>query len=147
MKKTIFGCLLMVCMLTTVNAQFRNIPSVVTDSFSLRYANATHVEWKDKITSFQASFEQNNETFRTNFSSKGEWLRTEKDMDMTLLPEPVKDGFEKSKYAGYDVKEITEVDDREKGHNYKVVVNNGTFIRRNLVFTTKGQLVKDEMNF
>ena len=135
------------CMLVTANAQFRNIPAEVTDGFKVKFPKATHVTWKDKITSFQAEFVQNKDKVKATFSSKGEWQKTEKKYDFTKLPSNVKDGFSKSKYAKYDVKEVSEIDDSEKGLMYRVVVKKDDFTKRGLYFTAAGQLVKDEVNF
>lgn len=135
------------CMLLTATAQFRNIPAEVTDNFKAKYPNASHVSWKDKITSFQAEFVQNKDKIKATYSSKGEWQKTEKKYDFGKLPSNVKDGFSKSKYASYDVKEVLEIDDSEKGLMYRVVVKKDDFTRRALYFTAAGQLVKDEVNF
>lgn len=132
----------------TANAQFRDIPSVVTDSFIVRFPKATHVSWKDKVTAFQAEFDQNNEELRVYYSSKGEWLKTERKVEMLKLPSSVKDGFNKSKYAAYSISDITETIDHEKGLLYKVIAaRKGSITKRVLYFTDKGQLVKDDMNF
>jgi len=125
-------------------AQFRSIPGEVTDNFKSKFPKATHVTWKDKLSSFTAEFDQNNEKLKAFFTSKGNWLRTEKPMDFEKLPGVVKDGFSKSKYAMYDVKEVIGIDDSEKGYLYKVVVKKGDITGRNLFFTSKGQLVKDD---
>jgi hypothetical protein len=135
------------CLLLTANAQFRNIPPEVTDNFKTKFPKATHVEWKDKISSFQAEFEDGKGKAKASFSSKGEWLKTEKKLDFATLPGDVKDGFSKSKFADYAVKEASEIDDKEKGLLYLVVVKKGDLTKRNLYFTATGQLVKDDVNF
>ena len=129
------------------NAQFRDIPSEVTDSFVAKFPKASHVSWKDKITGFQADFEQKNQKVKATFNSKGEWQKTEKQLLISKLPAAVNDGFNKSKYAAYTVREAVELDDHEKGLMYKVVVKKGDITKRNLYFTAAGQLVKDDVNF
>src|SRR5437868_4424542 len=83
----------------SVNAQFRKIPAVVTDAFKAKYANATGVEWKDKLSSFEADFKSGDKDMKAFFSSKGEWIKTETKHTYNSLPSDVKDGFKKSKYA------------------------------------------------
>ncbi len=139
--------LLLTCMLLTANAQFRNIPAEVTEAFKTKFPNASHVSWKDKITSFQAEFEQDEVKSKASYTSKGEWLKTERKAEFEKLPEKIKDGFNKSKYADYPVREVVEVEDNEKGIQYLVIVKKGDITKRNLYFTAAGQLVKDDVNF
>ena len=139
--------LVLSCLLMGANAQFRSIPAEVTESFDKKFPLANHVTWKDKITSFQAEFQEEKQKVRASFTSKGEWLKTEKNYDYAKLPAEVKDGFTKSKYASYKVREVSEIDDNEKGLQYVVVVKKGDLTKRNLYFTKSGQLVKDDVNF
>ena len=131
----------------SAHAQFRTVPAEVTDAFREKFPRAQHVSWKDKLTSFQADFEQKNQKMKAYFSSKGEWQKSEKKVDIMKLPSDVRDGFNKSKYATYTIREIIEVDDSEKGLLYRVVVKKGDITKRSLFFTDEGQLVKDEVNF
>ncbi len=135
------------CVLLGTSAQFRSIPAEVTERFDKKFPAASHVMWKDKITSFQAEFQEEKQKAKASFSSKGEWLKTEKKYDYAKLPAVVKDGFTKSKYASYKVREVSEVDDNEKGLQYLVVVKKGDLTKRTLYFTQSGQLVKDDVNF
>src|SRR3954451_21684626 len=96
------------------NAQFRKIPAEVTDSFKAKYADASAVSWKDKISSSQADFKMDDKEMRAIFSSKGEWLKTETKYSYDKLPGDVKDGFKKSKYADIPVSEVVQIDDKEK---------------------------------
>ena len=143
----IISSIILSCLLFTANAQFRDIPSEVTDSFAAKFPKASHVSWKDKITGFQADFEQKNQKVKAIFNSKGEWQKTEKQLLISKLPGNVNDGFKKSKYAAYTIREAVEIDDHEKGLLYKVIVKKGDTTKRNLFFTTEGQLVKDGVNF
>ncbi len=52
----------------SAGAQLRRLPSVVTDSFNLRFPGATKVTWKDKITVFQADFIFNNATEQAKYT-------------------------------------------------------------------------------
>ncbi len=133
-------------MLVSANAQFRNIPAEVTDAFSEKYPTASHVKWRDKILTFQAEFEEEKQKMKASFSSDGDWIKTEKQLKFASLPAAVIDGFKKSKYADEIVKDITELDDSEKGLQYIIVVKKGDITKRGLYFTSSGQLVKDELN-
>jgi hypothetical protein len=145
MKMKLLMSLLFYVALLSVNAQFRKIPAVVTDSFKVHFPNADHVNWKDKLESFQAEFKSGPDDVKANFSSKGEWQHTEKKFAFDKLPSEVKDGFKKSKFANYAVKEVMEIDDYKDGHEFKLTVKKGNVTKRNLFFTPQGQLTSDSV--
>lgn len=147
MFNRILCSVLLSCILISADAQFRSIPAEVTDTFKIKFPKAAHVTWKDKITSFQAEFEQGTAKVKASFSSKGEWLKTEKNYEYDKLPSNVKDGFSKSKYAAYTMRDVAEINDKDKGLQYRLVVKKGDLTKRNLYFTKAGQLVKDDVNF
>ena len=141
-KKWIFSVVLILAM-GSVNAQFRKIPAVVTDAFKTKFATASGVEWKDKLTSFEADFKSGEKDVRAFFSSKGEWIKTETKHTYNSLPLEVKDGFKKSKYAELKVADVTEVEDKDKGLLYKMIVKKNDYQKKVLVFTKTGQLTSD----
>lgn len=141
-KKFLFSVALVMAMFS-VNAQFRKIPSEVTDAFKAKYANATSVSWRDKLSSFQADFKIDDKDMKSVFSSKGEWLRTEVKYNSEHLPVAVQDGFKKSKYAELPIQEVTQIEEKEKGTLYRVVVKKNDVLKKNLVFTKEGQLISD----
>ena len=100
MKKSI-GLILAVVFFSlassSVFSQFRKIPAEVTDAFTQKFPAATKVEWRDKLTGYQANFEQAGKTLLANFSNKAEWESTEEDVGEAGLPDEVKDGIGKSK--------------------------------------------------
>jgi hypothetical protein len=126
-----------------VNAQFRKIPAVVTDAFKTKFATASGVEWKDRLTSFEADFKVGDKDMKASFSSKGDWLKTETKHTYNSLPVEVKDGFKKSKYADLSVLDVTQLDEKERGVLYKLVVRKNEYSKRVLLFTKTGQLVSD----
>jgi hypothetical protein len=126
-----------------LNAQFRKIPAVVTDAFKAKYATASGVEWKDRLTAFEANFKLADNDMKASFSSKGEWLKSETKHTYNSLPPEVKDGFKKSKYADLSVIDVTQIEEKERGVLYKIVVKKNEYSKRNLVFTKTGQLVSD----
>jgi len=142
LQKWFFSVALIISV-STASAQFRKIPAVVTDAFKAKYANATGLEWKDKLTSFEADFTVGEKPMKAYFTSKGEWIKTETKHSFENLPADVKDGFKKSKYADLSVTDVLQIDENEKGELYKVVVKKNEYSKRNLVFTKTGQLVSD----
>src|SRR5258708_12800222 len=91
-------------MTVAANAQFRKIPGAVTDAFKVKYPSAQTVSWEDKVSAFQASFVIDGETYSARYTSKAEWLGSQKKIQEDKLPSAVKDGLAKSKYADWEVK-------------------------------------------
>jgi hypothetical protein len=128
---------------TAAHAQFRKIPGVVTDSFKGKYPNAETVSWEDKVSAFQATFTQNDENYEARYSSKGEWLGSQKKIQEDKLPAAVKDGLAKSKYADWEVKTVVThylPGDKEE---YGIGVYKKGLNKKNLLFSSEGQLLKD----
>ena len=146
MKKPFYYLLITTFFFVTghVDAQFRSIPGIVTDSFKVRYPTAQTVSWSDNLSSFQATFTLDNEKYTAKYSSKGEWLSSQKSIKEGDLPPAVKDGYSKSKYSGdwniftvtvrYLPKDITQ---------YVLRIGKGDLQRKNLLFSSEGQLLKD----
>jgi hypothetical protein len=127
------------------DAQIRKIPAEVTDAFAARYPHAAKVEWKDKLQYFEASFELNGSRINTDFSSKGEWQGSERTMNFDELPDEVKDGFTKSKYADWDKRSVSEMQQLGKPLQYKITIAKTNLQKKNLFFDTNGKLLKDNI--
>jgi hypothetical protein len=79
-------------------AQFRSIPSAVTNSFKEKYPTAADVKWDDKVSSFQGKFLLDSASYEARFDRHGVWQETERAITFEQLPEAVKRSFEASKY-------------------------------------------------
>ncbi|MBN8859138.1 MAG: PepSY-like domain-containing protein [Sphingobacteriales bacterium] len=146
MKKIFLLALVLSAGLTyTVNAQIRKLPAEVTNSFSEKYPDAKNVEWKDKLSNFSAGFEWKDEKYEAHFNKKGEWLSTDKEIDINDLPAKVKDGFDKSKYSDWETKNVYRIDMPDDKINYRVHVSKSTIQKKILLFNEKGKLLKDNL--
>jgi hypothetical protein len=149
MKKLIYLSVLCGALLFSVgvNAQFRSVPAVVTDSFKLKYPNASAVSWSDKLLAggFQASFTEGNDKYVSRFGNKGDWQWTTKKIARDAVPGPVKDGLAKSKYADADweVKTVTMKFLPGNIVQYLLFVEKSDLNKKNLLFSSEGQLLKD----
>lgn len=144
--KSLALCLLLAagCTLHS-NAQFRKLPDEVTEAFRKKFPEATHVSWKDKLSSFQASFEMEDEKYIAYFASSGEWQETDTKMDYEDLPDDVQDGFEKSKYNEWekgDIYMIAKSDD-ENLLTYRIAVKKNSIQKKYLFFSNDGTLLRD----
>ena len=130
-----------------VQAQFRSVPAVVTDSFKTKYPGATAVSWSDKLLAggFQATYTEHNEKFTARFGNKGDWQWTTKKIAKDQIPAPVKDGLAKSKYAGteWEVKTVTVKYLPGNTVQYVLFVEKSDLNKKNLLFSSDGQLLKD----
>ena len=125
--------------------QVRKIPSEVTEAFKQKYPDATNVEWRDKLSNFSAIFESDNQHYQARFNSKGEWQLTEYEIEESDLPEEVKDGFDKSKYADWEIGAIYKIEFSDGTHQYRIETIKNDVRKKNLYFNSEGRLVKDRI--
>jgi hypothetical protein len=144
--KKLLGALGIVALLFSSSASFaqiRKIPAEVTDAFKAKYPDASAVEWKDKLSTFQADFKMKNEAYQARFNSKGEWQDSEKNIDQEKLPSAVKDGFSKSKYADWEVREVSYLEKKGDVTQYRILVKKSDLEKKYLFFNKSGKLLKD----
>ncbi|HVS97314.1 MAG TPA: PepSY-like domain-containing protein [Puia sp.] len=147
MKKSLYLPLFLGFFLVTghVDAQFRSIPGVVTDSFKTRYPTATDVNWSDKLSNFQATFLLGKDKYTAKFDTKGVWLGSSKRIAKNDIPAAVKDGLSKSKYASAEwvIKTVTIYYNPGNVTQYGILVQKSDIQKKNLLFSSEGQLLKD----
>ncbi|HTN07461.1 PepSY-like domain-containing protein [Agriterribacter sp.] len=147
MKRLFFLAVLIsaVSCMQTVNAQIRKIPAEVTNAFSEKYDDAKNVEWRDNLSAFVASFEQDGNKYEAKFNKKGGWLSTEKQLEISDLSRKVNDGFEKSKYSEWEIKSVYEIELPDDVKQYRIRVAKSDIQQKNLLFNEKGKLLKDNL--
>ncbi len=150
MKKILSAVLFCFIMAGAVQAQLRKIPSDVTNAFKAKYPAATDVEWKDKLTVFDAQFKDNGKNMTVSFNNKGEWQKTEKALTFDEAPAAVKDGLAKSKYASRDEWKpgdvVTMITKNDNNIQYRVYVDKVNGIQKKyLFFNPSGQLEKEAL--
>ncbi len=145
MKKSMLTILLLIGVVVAGTAQFRKIPSDVTDAFRKKFPNAEKVAWKDKLSSFQASFIMDDDQYTASFSSSGDWEETDRKSSYDELPDDVKDGFEKSKYAEWKPGDVYVVEKRDEDISYRIFVKKSSLQKKYLYFSSEGQLLRDAL--
>ncbi len=147
--KQLFGFTALSLFLLTIHintfAQLRKIPAEVTDTFSDKYPGAKEVEWKDKLTSFAASFTMDDIAYLAYFNTRGVWQSTEQEVTESDLPDVVKDSYSKSKYADWTIENVHKIQLPDEEVRYRVEVASGDIKKRNLYFNSKGRLLKDNL--
>ncbi|HVM89387.1 MAG TPA: PepSY-like domain-containing protein [Puia sp.] len=126
-------------------AQLRKIPSEVTGALKEKYPYADNVSWKDKLTAFAASFDIGNQKYEARFNEKGEWKSTEKEIAENDLPEEVKDGFDKSKYADWEKRNIYLIELPHDVIQYRIYIAKNDIRKKNLLFNSDGKLLRDNI--
>ena len=130
---------------SSVEAQIRKIPGVVTDSFAAKFPDAKSVEWSDKITGFEATFESNAHKQQATFNKKGTWKKTELTLSTEEVPAAVKDGLAKSKYNDWEDRTYVLVNEDNGKEMYRVYVKKSDLQKKYLYFSKEGVLLKDSI--
>lgn len=134
------------CMTITVSfAQFKTVPAEVTNAFNMSYPHAKNVSWKSGFASYEAKFEWEGDQAVAKYTSKGEWKETERDRKFDSLGDAVKDGFKKSKFSDWEVREVKEQREKDKETLFRIYVRKSDLNKKYLYFNTDGRLVKDAM--
>jgi hypothetical protein len=125
------------------SAQFRKIPAEVTEAFKDKYPDTKNAEWKDKLSVFTVNFEMNDAKYVSKFNANGEWQQTEKEIEEADLPMDLKDGFEKSKYSNWEIKQVGEIENKEGTIQYRLLVKKNNVEKKWLLFNSEGKLLKE----
>lgn len=126
-------------------AQIRELPAGVTDAFTQQYPDAQQVNYEDKLVYVLVHFNQQDSASTARYTSKGVWQWTETAVVFTSLPREVQEGFNKSKYLGWQVDHSFVVDMPGKVTRYKLQVEKSTVQKRNLFFNKRGRLISDNI--
>lgn len=126
-------------------AQVREIPEAVKETFATQYPNAENVKYEDNLVSVQVHFQMNGEKMVAAYNNKGRWKDTEKDWNFDQLPESVKDGFQKSKYADWKVVEVKMIYRPGGSDRYRIKAEKNDIQKKNVFFNKDGRLVEDSI--
>lgn len=132
--------LVMIC--GKANAQFVEVPTVVIKAFDQKFPDAKEVNWQHNIGKPEVKFKNDNKDYWARFTNKGVWETSEIKITMEELPAEVQDGFHKSKYTDWPVKEVKKVE-KPDGVTYKIGLSKGSLNSKTLIFSDKGKLLKD----
>ena len=149
MKKLLYYCLAFcfaVTLFSTAHAQVRKLPAEVTEAFRQKYPTAMNVEWRDRLSGFTATFDQNNVHYEAKFTNKGFWQSTENKMPTSELSPAIKDGFQKSKYAEeWTIKQVYKIALREDKTQYRVEIQKNDIQKKQLFFDSTGRMLRDNI--
>lgn len=142
MNKFLILLTLLTGLLTTTQAQIRDIPKAVEETFTNQYKGATGVEYKDQLVRVDVHFELEGEQMIASYSNKGVWKETQKAWEFEKLPQEVKDGFDKSKFADRDVDETVVIYLPGGTEQYRILAKKNNVEKKYLFFNPKGRLLR-----
>src|ERR1041384_3376653 len=101
MKSIRFVLPIVLCMMMGVESfsQVTSIPASAKENFARQYPAAQNVRWDNDVVNVNVHFDLNGEKMNAEYNNKGIWKSTIQDFTYDRLPDAVKEGFTKSKYA------------------------------------------------
>ncbi len=144
MKPKIYFLFLFVIIISSISfSQVTKIPPSAKDNFVRQYPSAQNVNWDNDLINVNVRFELNGAQMNAEYSNKGIWRKTEKKWSYDKLPEPVKDGFTKSKYADRGVTETVILYLPGDVEQYRLKVERNDLQKKYLFFNKEGRLIRE----
>ncbi len=125
--------------------QIREIPKVVEETFANQYREASDIEFKDQLVRVDVYFILDGESMIASYTNKGLWKETQKAWAYDKLPQEVKDGFDKSKYADREVAETVVLYYPGDVTQYRLKVKKNDFEKKYLYFNPAGRLLRESV--
>ena len=138
--KNLILALAFIALANFVSAQVVKIPETAKRHFSEKYPKAQQVDWSNNVTNETVRFTEDGKSYKAYFNLDGDWTRTE--TIISELPGAVKDGFSKSKFGDWPVKDLAKLD-MPKGVFYRVHVKKDIANDKYLLFDKSGKLTAD----
>jgi uncharacterized protein (DUF952 family) len=145
LRKCMLTAFVFMLALTTTKAQIREVPDAVERAFAEQYAGAEDIDFKDHLLNVRVHFKYKGDKMIATYTNKGVWKETEKDKMFDHLSEDVKDGFEKSKYAEWNITEAAVLYRPKDVELYRVRVEKNELQKKYIFFNTKGRLIEESL--
>ena len=126
-------------------AQVREIPAAVKETFGTQYPDASEVTYEDNLVNVLVHFQLNGENMTASYNNKGRWKETEKYWSYDKLPDAVKDGFQKSKYADWKVIDAKIIYRPGGTDRYRIKAEKNDIQKKYIYFNKSGRLVDDDI--
>ena len=107
-----------------VNAQQESNSYVLAKAtFNSMYENAIVKEWElEENNIYEVEFVFNNLKFEAEYNDKGEWMHTERGLEIDELPEQVGANFNSSSWTTWKIDEVEEIQSPEHKLLYELEV-------------------------
>ncbi|MFY7840434.1 MAG: PepSY-like domain-containing protein [Lacibacter sp.] len=124
--------------------QLFSVPDIVKQTFDKQYPDAQDLKWTNGLDNHAVRFTIGDRKLKANYAPKGDWVSTEEQVKMEVLPEVVQEGFKNSKYKDWPVKDVVAVTKpRENANEYFIIVQKSALNKKKLVFDAKGRLYEE----
>lgn len=145
MKARLLSIFILVLLFFSVSvfSQVTKIPESAKENFSKQYPSAQKVNWDNDVVNVNVRFEVDGEQMNAEYNNKGIWKKTEKKWAFDKLPEEVKDGFNKSKYAGRGIVETEIIYLPGDVEQYRLKVEKNDVEKKYLFFNKDGRLIRE----
>jgi len=119
-----------------------NVPSAVSAAFKVKFPAATKVSWgKENDKEWEAEFTFEGNKISANFTSDGNWVETEREIQVSQLPKGVKDAIQKQ-YPNWKITETDKTDTAKNGIIYEADIKSGAQ-KKEVAFKEDGTVVKE----
>ena len=126
-------------------SQIREIPKAVEETFSNQYKGASDIDFKDQLVRVDVYFLLDGESMIASYTNKGLWKETQKEWSFDKLPEEVKSGFEKSKYADREIEEVIVLYLPGDILQYRLKAKKNGVEKKYLFFNKSGRLLRESI--
>jgi len=126
-------------------SQIREIPEIVEETFHNQYKGASDIEFKDQLVRVDVYFILDGESMIASYTNKGLWKETQKEWSFVKLPEEVKNGFEKSKYADRELEEVVVLYLPGDIIQYRLKTKKSGVEKKHLFFNKSGRLLRESI--
>ncbi len=126
----------------TGNAQVTSVPEQAKENFFKQYPGATNVKWSNDVVNVNVRFEEDGDKLNAEYSNKGIWKNTLKDWTFDKLPEDVKQGFQKSKFADREVSDVKKLYLPGNVIQYRLKAEKNDVEKKYLFFNGEGRLLR-----
>lgn len=140
MKTKFIVAIVCFSIINSISAQVK-VPAPAENAFKKMFPSATNIKWdKESKTEYEASFELNGKKGSANFSATGEWLETEKGIDVSAAPKAVINAVTTA-WPKSTIKAVFEIETKDGKHYYEVeyTINGKT---KEAKIATDGTLMK-----
>ena len=144
MKRAFFIIAALIIALNSFS-QIREIPKEIKENFSKKYPEAKNVDYYDDLVNVNVRFTIHDVKYDAEYSNKGIWKRTEKNSEFDSLPGAVMDGFNKSRYADREVKEVKVVYYPGDIIQYRIKTEKNSVEKKYLYFNAEGRLLRESL--
>ena len=124
-------------------SQFTKVSQTTKNNFRKQYPDADDVEWKNEVLASSVSFKLKGRDMEAEYSSKGIWKSTSKEVSFNQLPAAIKDGFKKSKYADRTLLDVKMISYPANVIQYRIKTGKNEVEKKYLFFNEDGQLIRE----